>query len=226
MLYNPLHVYERQLIDPRGDVCEFFGINPRLLADVSASVGWPIDEIDRPFKDSHSPCSSDVYLKQRSVFGMVEAGACDSMQVEEAFFQVLGELVRGQVRFAVYRTVRTRREAAKHREQVEAAKEYIGREFRTALKLEGIAAEVGCSVFHLCRIFKRHTGESVHSFLTQMRLRSSIERLLDGEKSLTDLALDYSFSSHSHFTNAFRKCFGLAPKQLRKLGWRAVIGHG
>jgi AraC-like DNA-binding protein len=33
--------------------------------------------------------------------------------------------------------------------------------------------------------------------------------------SITDLALDLGFSSHSHFTSVFRKAFGMTPSQYR-----------
>ncbi|NIP90808.1 MAG: AraC family transcriptional regulator, partial [Gammaproteobacteria bacterium] len=51
----------------------------------------------------------------------------------------------------------------------------------------------------------------------QMRLRlaRSLVRLESCEE-LTDLALDLGFSSHSHFTAAFRAAFGVPPSVYRK----------
>jgi AraC-like DNA-binding protein len=41
-----------------------------------------------------------------------------------------------------------------------------------------------------------------------------LERLPHYRERLTDLALDLGFSSHSHFTSAFRAYFGRTPSAL------------
>jgi AraC-like DNA-binding protein len=75
---------------------------------------------------------------------------------------------------------------------------------------------VHVSPFHLARIFQQQTGVPVHRYLTQLRLRASLERLADGEEDLTTIALELGFSSHSHFTDAFRREFGQPPSEIRK----------
>lgn len=223
MLYNAHHPYQRHLIDPRGDACEFYGVAPRLLADVSESLGYPTPNPFSPFKVSQAPCSSESYLSQRALFSLVESRNYDPLFVEETFLGILGKLMHQKNIFFENTRLRQKNEVHKHREQVESAKAYIARNYTRSLKLDAIAAATGCSVFHLCRIFRRHTGQSIHAFLLQLRLRSSIEKLLDGQQSLTDIALDYCFSSHSHYTNSFRKTFGFPPKQLRKTDWKSLL---
>jgi AraC-like DNA-binding protein len=46
-------------------------------------------------------------------------------------------------------------------------------------------------------------------------LIAAVQAILDGCGDLTALALDLGFSSHSHFTDAFRRRFGMAPSSLR-----------
>jgi AraC-like DNA-binding protein len=56
----------------------------------------------------------------------------------------------------------------------------------------------------------------IHRYLTQMRLRAGMEQLLDGVDDITRLALELGFSSHSHFTESFRREFGCTPSELRR----------
>jgi AraC-like DNA-binding protein len=49
---------------------------------------------------------------------------------------------------------------------------------------------------------------------TQLRLARALFQLPDAD-DLTTLALDVGFSSHSHFTLAFRRAFGCTPSQFR-----------
>ena len=71
------------------------------------------------------------------------------------------------------------------------------------------------SPFHLARVFQHRTGQPIHRYLTRLRLRASLERLSDGTSDLAALALALGFSSHSHFTDSFRREFGCKPSDVR-----------
>jgi len=76
-------------------------------------------------------------------------------------------------------------------------------------------------------LFRQRTGVSIHRYLTRLRLRASLERLADGASDLTTLALDLGFSSHSHFSGAFRAEFGQTPSEVRRTsGPRALRRMG
>ena len=71
-------------------------------------------------------------------------------------------------------------------------------------------------MFHLCRIFKRHTGQTIHGYRNQLRLRKSLDLLGDTDDILR-LALALGYSGHSHFTAAFHRLFGMTPSAFRAL---------
>jgi AraC-like DNA-binding protein len=49
-----------------------------------------------------------------------------------------------------------------------------------------------------------------------VRLRTSLERIAEPGADLTSIALDLGFSSHSHFTDVFRREFGSTPSEVRE----------
>ncbi|MCI0638259.1 MAG: AraC family transcriptional regulator, partial [Gemmataceae bacterium] len=104
---------------------------------------------------------------------------------------------------------------ADHAGRAEAAKTYLASRLDQRITLDDVARAVHASPFHLCRIFQKHTGVPIHRYLAQLRLRAALERLQDGADDLTALALDLGFSSHSHFTDAFRREFGRPPSVVR-----------
>ena len=53
-------------------------------------------------------------------------------------------------------------------------------------------------------------GISVHAVP-----RATLDRMLDGDENLTSVALDAGFSSHAHFSFAFRTEFGRTPSDVR-----------
>ena len=100
--------------------------------------------------------------------------------------------------------------------QAEAFEVLIARRFKDNLTLSDIAREVQSSVFHLARTFKARTGFSLHTYRNQLRLRSALEQLREPGTDLTGIALDLGFSSHSHFTECFRRNFGMTPSAVRE----------
>jgi AraC-like DNA-binding protein len=71
------------------------------------------------------------------------------------------------------------------------------------------------------RVGRHHTRAwSFHRYLTRLRLRAALERLPDAS-DLTALALELGFSSHSHFTDAFRREFRRTPSEARR-DWREM----
>ena len=115
---------------------------------------------------------------------------------------------------------------ADHAERVEAAKTYLATRLSERITLDGVAQAVHASPFHLARVFQQRTGMPVHRYLTRLRLCASLERLFAGASDLTSLALELGFSSHSHFTDSFRREFGRPPSDVRRHGenrWLAEV---
>jgi AraC-like DNA-binding protein len=84
------------------------------------------------------------------------------------------------------------------------------------ITLGDVARAVHSSPYHLARVFQQQNGVPIHRYLTRLRLRASLERLQDGAGDLTALALGLGFSSHSHFSDAFRREFGCTPSAVRR----------
>jgi AraC-like DNA-binding protein len=236
--YNKGQCYTRRELSARGDHCEWFAVAPETIAETLA-VHEPaaIDRHDAPFRFTHGPSDPSSYLRQRRVFHHVSREPdADRLYVEEAVIAVLGDVIRlAYTHRGITRTAaRTRRDV----DIVEATRDLIARRYRENVSLAEIAREVGCSVFHLARVFKARTGFSLHAYRTQLRLRTALERVAPrrrpgpspglpsgpaargshpGERDvdLIDIALDLGFSSHSHFTEAFRRNFGTTPSAVR-----------
>lgn len=80
-----------------------------------------------------------------------------------------------------------------------------------SMSLEEIGKRVGCSHFHLSRIFSQETGKSIFQYLRELRLERAAEMLRQGKWSVTQVALEVGYSSASHFSTAFHDAFGCCP---------------
>lgn len=83
------------------------------------------------------------------------------------------------------------------------------------LSLAELAELVGCTEFHLIRIFRSHKGLPPHSFLIQLRLEKA-RILLAAKAEIADTALKCGFSDQSHLTRLFKNRYGLTPRKYQK----------
>lgn len=140
----------------------------------------------------------------------------DPLQVDELAMALLSRLVgegpwEPKTRCLAMRSSTERA----HRDWAFHAQEILNQRYREPTSLDRLAREVHCSPYHLARVFRRETGRTIHAYLVQLRLREALERI-DRTTDLTHLALSLGFASHSHFTDAFRRSFGVAPSSLRR----------
>jgi AraC family transcriptional regulator len=134
-----------------------------------------------------------------------------------------GERVLGILRLTVLSAYPSRRARPRTRsstsraraELVEGAKAMMASRVGDRLPLEEIAGALHISPYHLARVFRAETGYSVHDYLTNLRVREGLVRLADGARSdIAALGADLGFSSHSHFTAAFRGAMGVVPSAV------------
>lgn len=108
--------------------------------------------------------------------------------------------------------------ARRQQDMVEATQITLAAQPQEAWSLHGLARRVHGSPFHLARSFRRLAGMPLHRYHLRARLAAALERVLDTPLELTEIGLQLGFSSHSHFTAAFRRTFGVTPSALRKQG--------
>jgi len=97
------------------------------------------------------------------------------------------------------------------------AVEYINENLEITVSLTAIAAELGMSQYHFCRLFKRSTGMTSHQYLIQQRVERAKQLLKQPGQTVTEIASECGFANQSHLAKHFGKRLGMSPKQFRKL---------
>jgi len=81
--------------------------------------------------------------------------------------------------------------------------------------LAEIAAEVRGSPVYLTQVFQQVEGMPLYRYQLRLRLARALD-LLPEYDDLTTLSLDLGFSSHSHFSAAFRETYGRSPSEFKQ----------
>lgn len=66
-----------------------------------------------------------------------------------------------------------------------------------------------------CAIFQKYTNETPISYLTNYRLKKSIQLLQTTDKTISEICFEVGFSGASYFTETFRKVYGCTPTEYR-----------
>ncbi len=196
---------------PGGDDCTILAVDTdRALELVAAHEPRHAERQETPFHVEDSLGSARTARLHYELLGLLRRGAAQ-LVVEDA----LAELADGAVA-ASYRTPSPAGAASRRqRDMVETAKLELNRRFAAPPSLGELAELLDCSPFHLSRLFTRREGVSLRRYLGRLRSRLAAERLARGARDLTDLALDLGYSDHSHFTNSFRREWGIPPSRFR-----------
>jgi AraC-like DNA-binding protein len=200
----------------RGDDCTSFTFAPEVLRE--AIGGHDPVAADRPgarFAHLEAPVPVATLLAhQRLRQGLRSAPPPDALEIEERAVALLADALGAAFSSRGARAARPATEETR-RCWVNSVRELLAGRPEARSSLAELARAVACSPFHLSRVFRLETGMPIHRYRLHLRLALAVERLLDGEPDLTRLALDLGFSSHSHFTAAFRRGFGVPPSAVR-----------
>lgn len=103
--------------------------------------------------------------------------------------------------------------------------EYIENNLNKKIELQEIANKAFLSKYHFHRIFHATIGESVAEYVRRRRLIEAANELLNTENKIIDIALNYQFSTQESFTKAFKKFYGIPPKEFRKNKANVTLLH-
>jgi len=100
--------------------------------------------------------------------------------------------------------------------RLKPAFDFIHQRYCNKLGLGEISAASNMSVSHLCRYFKKVTGQTITEYIKRFRVDRAKELLIADEKSITWIAQEVGFESHSYFDRIFREVTGITPQEFRR----------
>lgn len=201
---------------PGGDDCTVLAFSSPVLADaLGAHDAGMRDRPDSPFVHRTVLADPPTLLACQTLRGRVRQGS-GTLAVEESALAILAALLRRAYRSGAPEHAPHARVSAELRTRIEAARLLIAADPGAGPDLATLARAVSCSPYHLARGFAQVVGLSIHQYRVRLRLTLALERLSEGVRNLSRVALDLGFSSHGHFSTTFQRVFQLPPSAFRR----------
>ena len=139
-------------------------------------------------------------------------------ELREKYKQVTLQLEQAQVR-------ETEKEQEKTQELTAADREFLEKTINVVSTMihngqvdaEGVAREMGMSLYQFRQRLTSVTGEKPQDFINAIRMKRAQHLLTNHpELNITEIAVLCAYNDTPNFTRAFKKYFGVTPKQYQK----------
>lgn len=212
LMHRAGSMLERRCMDGHGDRTYWFGVHPEVFVD-----GLQRHELST--QQMGGALITDPQFRYRLALFLkrLECQPLDRLAIEEEVLTLFFEICERRAEQQKKSPTTTSRTGVRQQQLVDKTRAYLDAHLSEAIGLETVAANVGASLYHLCRMFREQTGLTMHAYRTRQRLGLVIDRLIRGKSdSLTGIALDFGFASHSHLSRVFQKQLGVPPSALRE----------
>ncbi|HWL88735.1 MAG TPA: AraC family transcriptional regulator [Polyangiaceae bacterium] len=102
--------------------------------------------------------------------------------------------------------------------------EYIEAHLDEDLTLAELATVAGFSLSHFKPLFKQAVGRPVHRYVLERRVERARVLLLEGKRSMIEIAVEAGFAHPSHMARCMRRVLGRSPSQVRTLASPVHLG--
>ena len=100
--------------------------------------------------------------------------------------------------------------------QLKRVLEFLEAHLTEDIGLDELAQTVGLSQSQFARAFKASTGLPPYKWCLHNRIKRAQAMLLNGNDSLSEIALENGFADQSHFTKTFRRVIGVTPATWKR----------
>jgi len=219
LFFNPDQPYRISHPIEGGDDCTILTIaRPLALEIVARHAPQVVEQQWVPFLHGQGRAALDLW---RMHYELLALSSADHLGFEDLLLRIIDQTVGEAHRGASGNRLLSRRvrhrTARRHGELAHAAIVILNRNLARPPSLVALSATLGCSAYHLSRVFREVNGFSLRSYLGTARARAAADAIARGVRNLTDLALRLGYADHSHFTNAFNREWKTSPSKFRAM---------
>ncbi|MGG6270020.1 helix-turn-helix domain-containing protein [Leptolyngbya sp. AN03gr2] len=189
-------------------IYQAFVANPE--GEIPESFEHLFRELEQAYFYRYGVVTSEMQLALRQLLGCPFQGATKRMYLESKILELLA-LMTAQEQSRMIAAPLQMDEV----DRIHEARKILLQRINQPPSLIELARLVGLNDNALKRGFRRVFGTTVFGYLHDYRLEQAQQLLASGEMKVTEVAAAIGFESRSYFSIAFRKKFGMNPKEYQ-----------
>lgn len=99
--------------------------------------------------------------------------------------------------------------------RIQQSMQYARRHYREQITLSEIAVQLSVTPEYFCRLFKKYTGQTFFTYVSQVRLLRFYQELIQSDESITFLLEKNGITNYKQFMRMFKEAYGTTPHRLR-----------
>lgn len=92
--------------------------------------------------------------------------------------------------------------------------EYVNANYKESFEVSKLAKEIYTTPTSLARLFKKHMGMSILTYLHTVRINHAIKLLKTGEMSISEIAKEVGYENINNFYKYFKRFNGMTPAEF------------
>ena len=93
---------------------------------------------------------------------------------------------------------------------------YIQKNYSEKIYIRDMAKQINMNEQYFCRFFKSMIGRSPIEYLNEYRVKKIEELLINTDRKVMDICLEFGFNNMGNFINVFKKFTGMSPIKYRQ----------
>lgn len=93
---------------------------------------------------------------------------------------------------------------------------FINKNYKEKITLADIASSGNIGKTSCCSIFKKYINKTPLEYVTEFRLRKSLELLRNTDMTILEISYEVGFSGASYFSETFRKFYSCTPTEYKR----------
>ncbi len=94
--------------------------------------------------------------------------------------------------------------------------DYIHKHYNENIDLDFMSVSLNTSKPHLCRVFKKHTNQTITEYINYYRINNACDLLIKTNLQVVEIAFKIGYNNLAYFNSRFKKKTYLTPKQFRE----------
>lgn len=99
---------------------------------------------------------------------------------------------------------------------VNQAIRYIQKHYKNNLDIDTVCGEIRFSKFYFCKLFKKHTGKTLHQYIIEYRVNKSKDLLTYSKLSISDVGRSVGFENPLTYSRCFERQMHMTPSEYRQ----------